>query len=367
MAYLLAKIIFLLLLAALGGALLMYWWVRRRYEDATLDFTELQMSKQKVEATLDEITGRYSTLVETLGDKVDAISRKVQPLEHGIKDSEANVNTKLADLALQVGKIESAIQQLPQPKPVDMSAVLEAIDAIVIPAEKDIDLAPVLESIKSIQSSKPEAVDLTPVLAAIDALNIPPATDLSPIIDTISLIRIPETNLTPVLEAIAALEHSHKIDLTPVMLAIDEIAVPRCSPINIEPLAQQVGHLAEQVEQLSPPTKELAIPEPDSVKNSEHSEQVIAQRIGSEGNRLRAAVFGQPDDLKRINGVGSKLENLLHSIGVYYYWQVADWAARDIQKVDDLLIFKGRIERDNWVPQAQKLAQQPGVASRPSS
>jgi predicted flap endonuclease-1-like 5' DNA nuclease len=62
------------------------------------------------------------------------------------------------------------------------------------------------------------------------------------------------------------------------------------------------------------------------------------------------------DDLKVISGVGPKLEGVLNSMGVYQYAQVATWKKKDIAWVDDRLQFKGRIERDDWVKQAKKLA-----------
>ncbi len=73
-----------------------------------------------------------------------------------------------------------------------------------------------------------------------------------------------------------------------------------------------------------------------------------------------AALFdaptGEPDDLKVISGVGPVLEKKLHALGITKYAQVAAFTAEDIERVDDALSFKGRIERDNWVEQAAKLA-----------
>lgn len=80
---------------------------------------------------------------------------------------------------------------------------------------------------------------------------------------------------------------------------------------------------------------------------------------------LESASYGVKDDLKRISGVGPVLEDLLNRIGVYYFWQVASWNNDDVQEVDDLLeSFKGRITRDEWVPQATILMQNPS-ADRP--
>ena len=73
---------------------------------------------------------------------------------------------------------------------------------------------------------------------------------------------------------------------------------------------------------------------------------------------LLAAAPAQPDDLKRISGVGPKLEALLNGLGVYQFSQVAKFSASDIAWVDQHLgSFKGRIERDDWVAQAKELDQ----------
>lgn len=64
----------------------------------------------------------------------------------------------------------------------------------------------------------------------------------------------------------------------------------------------------------------------------------------------------QVDDLKKISGVGPKLEKTCNEIGVYQYAQIANWKKADIAVVDDKLSFKGRIERDEWVKQAKALA-----------
>ncbi|GFE48562.1 hypothetical protein So717_03150 [Roseobacter cerasinus] len=65
---------------------------------------------------------------------------------------------------------------------------------------------------------------------------------------------------------------------------------------------------------------------------------------------------GGADDLKKISGVGPKLEETLNSLGIWHFDQVAALTKDDIAWVDERLRFKGRIERDDWVGQAKKLA-----------
>jgi len=67
---------------------------------------------------------------------------------------------------------------------------------------------------------------------------------------------------------------------------------------------------------------------------------------------------GKADDLKRISGVGPKLEKTLNQLGFWHFSQIAKWKKTDIAIVDDELSFKGRIERDDWIAQAKKLAKE---------
>ena len=72
--------------------------------------------------------------------------------------------------------------------------------------------------------------------------------------------------------------------------------------------------------------------------------------------KLFGAAPDNIDDLKAISGVGPALEKKLNELGVYTYDQIASWKKADIEWVDDQLKFRGRIERDDWVKQAKKLA-----------
>jgi predicted flap endonuclease-1-like 5' DNA nuclease len=66
---------------------------------------------------------------------------------------------------------------------------------------------------------------------------------------------------------------------------------------------------------------------------------------------------GGADDLKKIKGVGPKLEELVNSMGFYHFDQIANWTADEVAWVDENLEgFKGRVSRDGWVEQAKLLA-----------
>lgn len=72
---------------------------------------------------------------------------------------------------------------------------------------------------------------------------------------------------------------------------------------------------------------------------------------------MNAPREGGPDDLKKIKGIGPKLEELLHSLGFYHFDQIAAWGSREVAWVDSNLEgFNGRATRDDWVGQAKVLA-----------
>jgi len=66
---------------------------------------------------------------------------------------------------------------------------------------------------------------------------------------------------------------------------------------------------------------------------------------------------GEPDDLKKILGIGPVLEEKLNGMGIYHYSQVAEFTNDDIENINTHLNFPGRIERDEWIPQAKELTQ----------
>ncbi|MEO0745530.1 MAG: bL21 family ribosomal protein, partial [Pseudomonadota bacterium] len=62
------------------------------------------------------------------------------------------------------------------------------------------------------------------------------------------------------------------------------------------------------------------------------------------------------DDLKQLSGVGPALEKKLLEAGVTTFAQIAAWTPEDVAAMDEKLSFKGRIEREGWIAQAEELA-----------
>ncbi len=64
----------------------------------------------------------------------------------------------------------------------------------------------------------------------------------------------------------------------------------------------------------------------------------------------------KPDDLKRLNGVGPRLEQTLNGLGVWTYAQVAAWKPEEIAYVEDMTGLDGAVATNKWLSQAASLA-----------
>ena len=71
---------------------------------------------------------------------------------------------------------------------------------------------------------------------------------------------------------------------------------------------------------------------------------------------LPAPRNGVPDDLQRIRGIGRRNEQLLNSLGIFHFGQIAAWTPAEARWVAAFLAFPERIERDDWIGQATILA-----------
>jgi predicted flap endonuclease-1-like 5' DNA nuclease len=65
---------------------------------------------------------------------------------------------------------------------------------------------------------------------------------------------------------------------------------------------------------------------------------------------------GTPDDLQQISGIGPGIERTLHQLGIFHFRQIAAFTPDNVAWVNQHLRFKGRIEREDWIGQAKRLA-----------
>ena len=85
-----------------------------------------------------------------------------------------------------------------------------------------------------------------------------------------------------------------------------------------------------------------------------HEAEVTTKHVlGAE----KAVTQGPADDLERLKGVGPKLAAMLHAHGLTRFEQIAKLTGSEVERIDeDLGAFRGRLQRDRIVEQADYLA-----------
>ena len=145
-------------------------------------------------------------------------------------------------------------------------------------------------------------------------------------------------------------------DLTPEQLAdiIDKFEAGKGD--SVAPGPQNGRHLSAPIGGLTTLTDSPAKAKPAKRKTAK---KAPAAKPVAADDAARPAAMEEPaekDDLRMLSGVGPKIEGILHSIGVYKFEQIAGWSEAERAWVDGFLKFKGRIDRENWIGQAEALA-----------
>lgn len=89
------------------------------------------------------------------------------------------------------------------------------------------------------------------------------------------------------------------------------------------------------------------------------TEETAAAKADAAGSRpkvLKKALGAGKDNLKRIKGIGPKNEEALNRLGIFHFAQIAGLKAKEAAWIGAFLAFPGRIEREEWIAQAKRLA-----------
>ena len=299
------------------------------------------------------------------------------------------------EIVLQrVSDLELAVRQVELPEPdlepiVERLALLEARLAAGPSSETLIGTLAGIESDLDVLSRRP--VDLEPVYSQLGALDASLASirtelrsqgrmesldrRLGALQDAV--LNLPQPDYTRIDLALRSIESTFDLGaledrLTAIeygLSAVHHMLRARSEPPRVESEVRARTEPQPVFEPRQVPRPVRPAPPPPEPRPTRQLEAILsARREGDEANLLTHAAFGRGDDLEEIVGVGPMLAELLHDVGVFYFWQMAESTDEEVDYVDDkLLHFKGRIQRDNWVGQARELAALPTSARRPEA
>lgn len=308
----------------------------------------------------------------------------LRPLDEGL----SIIHGRLANL-------EAAITEAPE-QAVDLSALEQRLDRVQTELARLERIEGTLGTLRmDVQQS---ITDLDPLQHRLDDLKQDmtdlPAPDLTPVLNSLYAMErrmdfaAMENRLTSIEYGLAALHHMLRSRQTQdAAYRAAELSTPAQAPppVFTAPPPREPYRGPQQASYTPPPPPRETWPEPApqppnyetrrrgydyepaSVPSTPRADKISqARRPDDRANLLVRPAFGAPDDLEEISGVGPMLHGLLTEIGVYYFWQIAEWGPREIEWVDDMLDgFKGRILRDDWVGQARMLASGKHAARRP--
>lgn len=61
------------------------------------------------------------------------------------------------------------------------------------------------------------------------------------------------------------------------------------------------------------------------------------------------------DNLKKIKGIDSKVENDLNNLGIYHFEQIAKWSNKNAEWIENFLLLPGYAKNLQWIDQAKIL------------
>jgi len=116
-----------------------------------------------------------------------------------------------------------------------------------------------------------------------------------------------------------------------------------------EQLADLFGHFLK----VSADTVPEPAPSPPAAPRRASAAAVREPHPGTRPPALEAPEGGTADDLKLLKGIGPQNEQRLNALGIFHFRQIAAWTPEEAAWVGSSLAFPGRIEREDWIGQAQ--------------
>jgi 1,4-alpha-glucan branching enzyme len=135
---------------------------------------------------------------------------------------------------------------------------------------------------------------------------------------------------------------------------------PYTIEVTLPPLSVLIFELKEEppVVQYKAPAKQSKAKPKKTTKPRAESKPKSKAKDGKTAllGKVGKAKKSQKDDLKKVKGIGPKLEAMLHDMGIYTFEQLSKMTETEYDLVDSLLTsFKGRGKRDDWAGQAKGL------------
>ena len=153
---------------------------------------------------------------------------------------------------------------------------------------------------------------------------------------------------------LAVLRQKRKIESLHNISAIKDIDTifTEIKPKIIDIVKETQKESVKEIKAETVPTLQKIVAEKAKSTYVSYSKQELALDLSLIGHGTPST----PDDLTKIEGIGPYVEERLNNIGIYNYEQISKLQPNEIRIITELIeFFPGRIERDKWVEQCNKL------------
>ena len=358
---------------------------RRRADEAEAELEPLRVQLREVkderkdlQKQLDKLKGRFDKLkdekteldasVAQIRKRAEEADRLTGELAERQRQLDAAVK-QAEDLKLQLGTVDdlrdrltSAQDRLVEAERAKEDARLRAAEAQKVTERATVELEAAMDTINTLRDGAEGALEIQHELDGAK----------STIADLESTVDQQSQELAALREQLAA---SSVVTDERGSAAVEpeDVAVSEPEPVEHVPIITDEpetaseepaeGRAADEPVESDPgaseaaPVEEPALsPEPAPTPEPADDRDVAVEKVKEIAARTSGGREVMNDDLKKIHGVGPKIEKLLKNMGITSFLQVANFTPEDIETVTLALnAFPGRIERDDWVGSADEL------------
>ncbi|MCP3994462.1 MAG: hypothetical protein GY722_05270 [bacterium] len=352
-----------LLVAALVGLvigwLIRKWWLDRQESEEVAALLAAEADKiAKAETERDGLQAKVEGLtadLERRGADADRANSQLSDRDEAIANLEATVeaagseaNKEAAKLKTQVEDREATIASLraaaekENPQVAEVRKELEGANGVIGTLRKDADgYKGTIEALRTdLDAERRKQADLEEKLDGATAEAESATASLANARTSIEGLQAQVAELEPGSAASADGGAGLQADLEAARRDRDDFAT------RLAALQEEHGNCAS-------PSTETTVAEAPAPLVDLPDKDVAVAKVAEIAARTRGDASVADDDLKKIHGVGPKLEGLLKSMDITSFRQVANFTLDDIQYVTAALdAFPGRIERDDWMSSA---------------
>ena len=354
--YAIAEIVWWMM-AALAVGILAGWLLRRWFGgEARLKDVRAELEAKNARyAELSGELGESKLRVESLNRDLETRTAELSVATNRLGDLESSLSTVRADLEVAnstAGEVEASLTELRADldSAESRAGELEA-KAASVAAEKDAEITRLRSSVASVSALEVSVAERDERITQLESEVAALSSDLKATAADLVEVRTAHADCTVTGEAT-----SGRIAGLETAIAERDARIAALEGSVIAATAPQAG---DQVAAAAAGSADLE--GPAALEEwSERSPAMPPTALGTAG-------ADHTDDLKVINGIGPRMEELLKGFGIKAWDQLAGLTPDEVARVDAALgEFPGRIERDQWVEEARELiARFPDPNNRP--